>query len=376
MTSHTFVGWQLSETLIDHEQLRDFVIALMKKLGAPEDTSICVADNLVTSNLRGIDSHGVGRLKRYVTGIREGYIVPDAKVDTVIENAVLANVNGNHALGQAVGVYSMSLAIHKALSEGIGVVTAFNSNHYGFAGYYAMMALDQGFIGISMTNSEPLVVPTFGRNAKLGTNPIAMAVPASENNSWVMDQATSVVPSGKLQVYERAGEEIPEGWATDETGHSTTDPTRVLQNLYGGTGEGGILPLGGEGEIHGGHKGYGFATMVDILCGVLSGANYADDVVWSIDNGIKHPNVGHFFLAMDPSFFGDLENFKSRMDDMIERLHQSEKADGETRIFVHGEKEFEEHERREKTGIPLDARTIESLEQFAEEFNIDLEFKE
>ncbi len=374
VTTITLVGWQLSKTLIAHEVLRDFVIAVISKLGAPEDVSLYVADNLVTANLRGIDSHGVGRLKRYVTGIRDGYIVPDAKVDTVMENAVLANVNGNHALGQAVGVHGMNLAIQKASSEGIGVVTAFNSNHYGFAGYYAMMALDQDLIGISMTNSEPLVVPTFGRNAKLGTNPIAIAVPTSENKPWVMDQATSVVPSGKLQVYERAGEKMPEGWATDETGHSTTNPARVLKNLYGGTGEGGIFPLGGEGEVHGGHKGYGFAVMVDILCGVLSGANYADDVVWSTDDGIKHPSVGHFFMALDPSFFGDLEGFKDKMDDMINRLHLSEKAEGETRIFVHGEKEFEERERREEKGIPLDEKTVESLKGFSEEFNIELEF--
>ena len=364
----------MSNILIHHQALRDFVEGVMKQLGAPEDPSLYVADNLVTSNLRGIDSHGVGRLKRYVSGIREGYIVPDAEVDTVTENAVLANVNGNHTLGQAVGVYGMSLAIQKALSEGIGLVTAFNSNHYGFAGYYAMMALDQDLIGISMTNSEPLVVPTFGRNAKLGTNPIAMAVPTSKNQPWVMDQATSVVPSGKLQVYERAGEKIPEGWATDEKGRSTTDPSRILKNLYGGTGEGGIFPLGGEGEIHGGHKGYGFAVMVDILCGVLSGANYANDVVWSTDDGTQHPRVGHFFMALDPSFFGDLDGFKDKMDAMIDRLHLSEKAEGETRIFVHGEKEFEEQERREKNGIPLDERTFESLRGFSEEFNIALEF--
>ncbi|MBD3160472.1 MAG: malate dehydrogenase [Candidatus Lokiarchaeota archaeon] len=346
----------------------------MMKLGVRENAATHVADNLVTSNLRGIDSHGVGRLKRYVGGIREGYIIPDSEPEKVAENPVLAKVDGKHGLGQNIGVYSMKLAIEKAKDTGVGIVTVFNSNHFGFAGYYAMMALEEDLIGISMTNSEPLVVPTFGRNAKLGTNPIAMAVPTADNRPWVMDQATSVVPSGKLQVYDRAGNKIPHGWATDETGKSTNDASEVLKNMYGGSGEGGILPLGGEGELHGGHKGYGFATMVDILCGVLSSANYADDVRFSKQGETQHPNVGHFFMAFDPSFFMDLEGFKERMDDMISRLHDSEKAEGQSRIFVHGEKEFEERERREKSGIPLDARTVESLLGFAEEFGIDLKF--
>ncbi|MBS3794753.1 MAG: Ldh family oxidoreductase [Candidatus Thorarchaeota archaeon] len=347
----------------------------MMKLEVPETAAVHVADNLVTSNLRGIDSHGVGRLKRYVSGIRDGYIVPDSQPETVTENSVMAKVDGKHGLGQNIGVYSMKLAIEKAEDSGIGVVTVFNSNHFGFAGYYAMMALEEDLIGISMTNSEPLVVPTFGKNAKLGTNPIAVAVPTSENRPWVMDQATSVVPSGKLQVYDRTGRKIPDGWATDETGRSTNNPEEVLKNMYGGTGKGGILPLGGEGELHGGHKGYGFATMVDILCGVLSSANYDGDVKFSVEGKTQHPNVGHFFMALKPSFFINIDVFKTRMDDLINRLHESEKAEGQTRIFVHGEKEFEERKRREKSGIPLDNKTVKSLLGFAEEFGVNLEFK-
>jgi L-2-hydroxycarboxylate dehydrogenase (NAD+) len=365
----------LNEKHIDHENLFAFVKSVMMELGVPENAASHVADNLVTSNLRGIDSHGVGRLKRYVSGIREGYIVPDSEPETIAENSVLAKVDGKHGLGQNIGVYSMNLAIEKAKDSGVGVVAVFNSNHFGFAGYYAMMALEEDLIGISMTNSEPLVVPTFGRNAKLGTNPIAVAAPTADNRPWVMDQATSVVPSGKLQVYDRKGKKIPHGWATDETGKTTNDAAEVLKNMYGGSGEGGILPLGGEGELHGGHKGYGFATMVDILCGVLSSANYVDDVRFSKQGKTQHPNVGHFFMALDPSFYMSISAFKKRMDDLINRLHESEKAEGQNRIYVHGEKEFEEREHRERGGIPLDSRTMESLLGFAEEFGVNLEFK-
>ena len=237
-----------------------------------------------------------------------------------------------------------------------------------------MMALEHDLIGISMTNSEPLVVPTFSKNAMIGTNPIAFASPTNTEMPWVMDMATSVVPSGKLEVYDRLEKKIPPGWATDETGRSTNDPSQVLANMYRGLGEGGIFPLGGEGELHGGHKGYGLATMVEILTGIISGSNYLRDVKFSVDGKPNHPRVGHFFMALDPSFFEDLDSFKNRMDDLISRLRSGEKAEGQNRIFIHGEKEFEEYERRSLNGIPLDEKTVESLLGFSQEFSIDIDF--
>ncbi len=211
----------------------------------------------------------------------------------------------------------------------------------------------------------------------IGTNPIAFAAPTELEKPWVMDLATSVVPSGKLEVHDRLGKEIPPGWATDETGKSTNDPTRVLTNLYRGLGEGGIFPLGGEGELHGGHKGYGLATMVEILSGVISGSNILRDASFMKYGKPKHPKIGHFFMALDPTYFIEIESFKKRMDDMINSLKNAEKAEGESRIFVHGEKEYEEHERREHDdGIPLDERTVESLLGLSSEFSIDLQFIE
>lgn len=346
------------------------------KMGASEDDAYYVADNLVTSNLRGIDSHGVGRLKRYVEGIQSGYIIPDAKPIVEKDSPVISNINAMNGLGQPAGVYGMNLAIEKARNTGVGIVTVHESNHYGFAGYYAMMALEHDLIGISMTNSEPLVVPTFSKNSMIGTNPIAFAAPTHLERPWVMDLATSVVPSGKLEVHDRLGKEIPSGWATDETGKSTTDPAQVLKNLYRGLGEGGIFPLGGEGELHSGHKGYGLAAMVEVLCAILSGANFLRDASFMKDGKPRHPKIGHFFMALDPSYFIDVDLFKKRMDDMINQFKTAERADGQSRIFVHGEKEYEEHDRRELNGIPIDEKTIESLLGFASEFSIDLRFIE
>ena len=363
----------MTGAFIHHKNLLTFSQQVLVKLETSEKEAFHVADNLVISNLKGIDSHGVGRLKRYVEGIKVGYIIPNTKPEIVKESPVLANIDAKNGLGQPAGVYAMDLAIKKALDMGIGIVTVFGSNHYGFAGYYAMRALKHDLIGMSLTNSEPLVVPTFGKNAMIGTNPISFAAPTKNERPWILDMATSVVPSGKLEVYDRLGKSIPEGWATDENGAATTDPSKVLKNVYKGLGEGGIFPLGGEGELHSGHKGYGLATMVDILCGVLSGANYCRDVKFYVDGKCKFPRVGHFFLALDPSFFIDIESFKTRMDDLINRLTSSAKAEGQARIFVHGEKEFEEYDNRIKNGIPLDARTLESLLGLSSEYKIPLQ---
>lgn len=359
--------------LINWKDLFDFAKRAMMAQNVSAEDAEKVADNLVMSNLRGIDSHGVARLQRYVGGVASGYIIPDAKPEIVKESSVLANVDAHNGLGQVAGVFGMELAIAKARKEGIGMVTVFNSNHYGFAGYYPLMALKHDLMGVSMTNSAPLVVPTFGKNALIGTNPIAVSAPTRSHKPWVMDFATSVVPRGKLEVYNRLGKPLPEGWATDETGKVTTDAARVLQNLLNQAG-GGILPLGGAGELYGGHKGYGLSVMVDIFTGILSGSNFGPHVVAKKAGKTNFPRVGHFFMALDPEYFVGLNNFKERMDEYIRLLVNSEKAEGATRIYVHGEKEFEEHDRREKNGIPLDAKTVESLLSISQTYGEPIKF--
>ena len=363
----------MEERLIHWKKLMDFAQKAMMYAGASEKDGEMVADNLVQSNLRGIDSHGVSRLGRYIDGIKTGYMIADAKPKIVKETSVLANVDGGNGLGQVAGTFGMQLAIKKAQKEGFGMVTVFNSNHYGFAGYYPLMALKHNFIGISMTNSAPLAVPTFGKNAIIGTNPIAVTAPTKKNKPWVMDFATTVAPRGKLEVYNRLGKELPEGWATDENGHVTHDAGRVLNNLGKLLG-GGILPLGGAGELYGGHKGYGLIVMVDLFCGILSGSNYGRHVVSKKEGKINFPRVGHMFMALDPEYFIGLDSFRTRMDNYIDELKNSEKAKGEPRIYVHGEKEFEEHDRREKNGCPLDAKTAEGLLKISQDSGVPIEF--
>ncbi|HUW97153.1 MAG TPA: Ldh family oxidoreductase, partial [Anaerolineae bacterium] len=262
------------DSRVSHTVLKEFVAGVLAKMGVPVEDAVVSADVLVSADLRGIDSHGVARSRRYVQGLRDGVMVAGADIRVVHETPVTALLDGGAGLGQVVGVKAMRLAIHKAQQVGAGFVAVRNSNHYGIAGYYSMMALEEGLIGISMTNAATLVVPTFGKDAVLGTNPMSIAVPAGKERPFVLDMATSVITRGKLEEYERHEDPLPQGWATDSSGVPTADAHEVLHNLKDRLG-GGILPLGGAGEQMGGHKGYGLALLVDILCGVLPGAAYA-----------------------------------------------------------------------------------------------------
>lgn len=353
------------------EPLKDFCVRVFTTMGVPEEDAHITADVLVTADLRGIDSHGVARLRRYVDGLRSGMMVARPEVKVVTETPATALIDAGAGLGQPVSYRAMKKAIQKALDVGAGFVTVRNSNHYGIAGYYAMMALEHNCIGISMTNAAVLVVPTFGRDAMLGTNPIAVAAPAGEERPFVLDMATSTVPRGKLEVYHRLEKPIPLGWATDETGQPTADPGRVLENFKKRAG-GGLLPLGGAGELLGGHKGYGLVLWVDIFCAVLSGAAYADLVYPKTPDGKPLPSeIGHFFGAWRIDAFRPLEEFKAAMDDLQRRLKSAPKAEGQARIYIHGEKEYEEAERRSREGIPLNPKVAADLRAIAEELGVE-----
>jgi L-2-hydroxycarboxylate dehydrogenase (NAD+) len=358
---------------VNHVTLKAFVAQVLAKMGVPRQDAEVTADVLVAADLRGIDSHGVARTRRYVEGLRDGVMLARPDIRAVHETPVSALIDGGGGLGQVVGVKGMRLAMEKASHAGLGFVAVRNSNHYGIAGYYAMMALERGLIGISMTNAAVLVVPTFGRNAVLGTNPMSIAVPTGQQRPFVLDMATSVVTRGKLEEYERLEKPLLQGWATDSDGIPTQDAGEVLRNLKGRLG-GGILPLGGAIEETGGHKGYGLALLVDILCGVLPGAAYATRVYPKDENGKPLPaNVGHFFGALQVDSFRPLAEFKASMDDIIETLKGSAKAEGQQRIFIHGEKEFEVAEERMRQGIPLNPKVIRDLQQIGEELGVPYE---
>jgi len=352
-------------TVVPEKDLRHFCEKVLMKLGVPAEDARITTDVLVVADLRGIDSHGVARLGRYVAGLKEGFMKSTDQSRVIRETKATALVDGGQSLGQVVGKKGMDLAIKKARDTAVGVVAVRNSNHYGIAGYYSMMALEHNLIGVSTTNAGPLVVPTFGRTSVLGTNPISLAAPAMREKAFVLDMATSTVPRGKVEVYNRLGKPMPHGWAVDETGKSSTDPKRVLNALANRLG-GGLLPLGGEGEDLGGHKGYGLALMVDVLSGVLSGAAtglqvYADE---------KQPNVGHFFMALDPSAFRPLDEFRRDMDRLTRELKDSPKAHGQDRIYVHGEKSFARMEKHRKEGVPLDPKVVENLKKIGADLGV------
>jgi len=276
------------------DELFDTVTNVFETLGIPRDQGEIITDVLISADRRGINSHGVARLKRYVDGIKNGIMKPKAEITIVKETPVSLVVDGGGGMGQVVAYRTMERCIQKAKKDYMCFASIRNSNHYGIAGYYSMMALKENLIGISMTNSAPLVVPTFGRDAVLGTNPISVAVPSGEEHPFILDMATSTVPRGKLEVYNRLGKKIPLMWATDEKGSPTDNPAEVLQNLLERKG-GGLLPLGGGEELTGGHKGYGLSFLVDIFTGVFSSGAWGTDVY-----GKKNApsQVSHFLGAI------------------------------------------------------------------------------
>lgn len=364
-------GLMENEIVVNAGKLRNFVQEIFIKLDVPESDAWVIADNLVASDLRGIPSHGVARLERYVKGVRDGLFDPKTRMTTITETASTATLSANDGMGQPAGKAGMELAIKKAKKNGAGFVTVCHSNHYGIAAYYSMMALEHDMIGISLTNSAPLVVPTFGKELIIGTNPISVAAPTKDQHPFVLDMATSTVPRGKLEVYNRQEKPLPLGWATDEDGISTTDAGRVLNNLIERKG-GGLLPLGGEGELLGGYKGYGLSFLVDLLCGVLSGGAFGRHLYEKKDGKPQPANVSHFFGALDIKGFRLVTEFKESLDQYIRELKDVAKAKGQKRIYIHGEKEYEMVKRLTETGVPLHPKTAGMIRFIAGDVGLDV----
>ena len=286
------------------------------------------------------------------------------------ETATTALIDGGAGLGQPVSERAMQLAINKAQKVGAGFVSVRNSNHYGIAGYYAMMALAHDCIGLSVTTASATVTPTHGQLPLYGTNPIAVAAPSGQEPPFVLDMATSVVARGKVEIANRLEKPLPVGWAADDEGRPVTDASRLADGPSQAGGWG-LLPLGGAGEMLGGHKGYGLAMVVEILGALLSGAAYADLVYPHTPEGKPLPSlIGHFFGAWHVESLRPVDQFKADMDDLQHRLKTAPRAEGQERIYVQGEKEHEEAIRRAESGIPLNGKVAGDLAALGEELGV------
>ncbi|MCK5848786.1 MAG: Ldh family oxidoreductase [Caldisericia bacterium] len=325
-----------------------------------------VADVCVEADLRGVFSHGVARLERYIKHIEDGIIDPLAEPEIMYKTPMTAVYDGNNGIGQYVSKIACEKAVHMAARCGIGIVTVKNSNHYGIAGYWAEQIMKNGMIGISSTNSAPLVVPTFGRKAMLGTNPIAISFPSNNEAPFMIDMATSVVPRGKVEVYSRNDLEIPVGWAVDEKGYNTNNPTTVLKNAKEKS-YGGLLPLGGEAEDYGGHKGYGLALLVELLTAGLSNGEA------SFDTYGKSGGICHFFMGIRLDLFGNSEKLIQHITNILQQVKNSEKAFGKKEIFLHNEKEYLSRVDSLKNGIRVDGSTFDKLLEICKKYSINID---
>ena len=347
-----------------YEQLNKFCMDAFTKFGFKEDEARIITDVLLLSDLYGIESHGMQRLVRYHKGIEKGMIKVDAKPEVVFETPVSAVVDAHDGMGQLAGHFGMSLAIEKARKVGMAVVTVRNSNHYGIAGYYAKMACDQGLIGMSMTNSEAIMVPTFARKAMIGSNPIAVSMPA-DPYPFFFDASTTVVTRGKLELYNKMEKPLPEGWALDKNGHASTDAKDVLTNIVAKNG-GGIMPLGGNTELLGSHKGYGYGMLCEIMCSMFSQGTPSSRVNVGGKSGTCHG-----FMVIDPKVFGDPEAIKAHFSAFLQELRDTPKADGQTRSYTHGEKEAFAYKDRLENGIDVNQKTVVEMCDLATYLGMD-----
>ncbi len=358
---------------LDYESVLRFCRRVFQGYGFSEKESGIITDVLLTADLYGIESHGIQRLIRYHKEIEAGFVDINAKPEIVFETPLTAVIEGHDAMGQILSRNSMNLAIDKAKKSGIGIVTVRNSNHFGIAGYYSKMAADADLIGITMTNSEAIMVPTYARQAMLGTNPIAFSMPAYPT-PFLFDAATTVIPRGKLEVYKKRGVNAPKGLIVDENGNDSTDPARVLANIIAKSG-GGILPLGGSGTETGGHKGYGFGMICEIFTSILSygvTSNYIFRTPGRCD-------VCSGFWAIDYGLFGDKTQLKNNFSKFLNEMRTAEKASGCDRVYIHGEPEFESKEKVLKEGVPVNEQTLSEMHMIGKYTGADpliLEFVE
>lgn len=357
----------MNEPIYSYEALYAFSLSIFKKIGCPDEEAKLATHVLLSADLRGIDSHGLARLSGYVRLWEAKRINATPNVRIVHESPSTAVVDGDGGLGLVVAPKAMEIAIQKAKTCGTGWVSVQHSNHFGIAGYHAMMALDHDMIGIAMTNASPLVAPTFSVERLLGTNPIAVAIPADKQPPFVADMATTTAANGKLEILQRKNKEAPLGWIQDKNGDPSPNPHELKDG-------GALVPLGSDRE-HGSHKGYGLGAIVDIFSAVLSGANYGPWVPPFV-SFLAPPadpvgkGIGHFFGAMRIDAFRAASEFKSHMDNWITRFRAAKTVSGQERVLIPGDPEREIQAIRLKEGIPLNHKVVEDLTELGKKLGV------
>ncbi len=357
------------ETYFPYDQLYAFSNKIFLAIGCSDEQAALAARVLLSADKRGIDSHGIARLSGYVRLWEVNRINATPNLRIIHESPSTAVVDGDRGLGLVVAPFAMQVAIEKAAVAGSGWVSVQNSNHFGIAGYHAMMALEQDMIGMAMTNASALVAPTFSTERMLGTNPIAVAVPAGTEAPFVADMATTTAANGKLEILQRKHQEAPVGWIQDNHGHATTDAHVLKQG-------GALLPLGSDRE-HGSHKGYALGSVVDIFSAILSGANFGPWVppfpaYVPMPENQPGKGIGHFLGAMRIDAFRPADAFKQDMDLWLKRFRSAQPVAGEERVLVPGDPERACEAEREKTGIPLLPAVVEDLTKLGQKFSVNL----
>jgi LDH2 family malate/lactate/ureidoglycolate dehydrogenase len=347
---------------IKRKDLEDFCTVVFEKLGlAPAEASDS-AQILVAADARGIGSHGTGRLWRYENGLSKGIMSGGIEHEVLRETPMSLVIDARGAMGLSLSKHTMAMVIDKARHTGAAFSSIRNSNHFGIAGFYTEMAARADMIGVCMTNTAALGVPTFGRDAMFGTNPIAVSVPALHGRMFTLDIATTCVTKGKVEVYEREGRALPSGWAVGTDGKVTADAHSLLADMLFQRG-GGLLPLGGKGEHSGGHKGYGLAALVDIMTAITSGGVFGKSIM---DSEATSARVCHFFGAIRLNLFRDPEEFKADLDRMLTELENARTAEGCGRVFYAGLKEHEEEALSDRIGVALSVKVAAQLKQIGD----------
>ncbi len=356
---------------VDFHQLEAYMIDVLKGVGVPDKDARIVGDVLIESDRRGIDSHGIGRLKPiYIDRIDAGVQNPLTQIDLLKETETTAVLDGNNGMGHVVSHRATEIAIEKAQTHGMAMVAVRHSTHYGIAGYYATMAAEKGMIGITGTNARPSIAPTFGVENMLGTNPLTIGIPTDEDFPFVLDCATSVSQRGKIEVYGRAGKDLPEGWVIGQDGTPRTDTLRILEDLK--TGAAALAPLGGIGDTTGGYKGYGYATVVEILSAALQDGKFLKGLNGFDGKGTPMPILlGHFFIVINPDFFMGTALFKAIAGTILRQLRASKKAPGQDQIFTAGEQEHLAWQYRKEHGCPIPVPLQKQITELCERFSLD-----